>query len=71
MTGVEEIRTIFTDRFGCETPNAAWPAWVYFEEPYRNWSGEALKGIHSGDFLIKLCEKLEAMIKMVDRLDGV
>jgi hypothetical protein len=68
VVDIEEVQRLFAERFAPETPNPWWPAWTYFDDPYRNWDAEAFKGARFGDFVVKIEEKLNAMMEIANRL---
>jgi hypothetical protein len=67
VTDKEEICIAFTEQFGCDIPNEWWPAWSYFEAPYRYWGPDAFMGIHTGHFLAKLEDKVKTMVAIANR----
>jgi len=51
-----------------QTPNKYWPAWAYWEEPYRNWKHEAFEAIRSGQFAEDLKTKIEMLGKVARQI---
>lgn len=51
-------------QFPPEDPSDYWPAWAYWEEPYRHWTRIAYEAIISRQLGMNLKEKLEKMAKI-------
>jgi hypothetical protein len=41
-----------------------WPAWAWFEDPYRNWGDEAFEGLRSGDFANGVEARLKELLEI-------
>jgi hypothetical protein len=57
----DQIQSAFSQVFPAQVGTDHWPAWSYFEDPYRYWRHEAFEGIHSGDLSNNICSKLEQL----------
>lgn len=51
----------FSKEFPREKPNVYWPAWAYWEEPYRWWKVDAFEGLRSGQFVGSLKNRIERL----------
>lgn len=49
-------------------PASFWPAWDWFESPYRSWNAEAASAIVSGTFGENLKVKLKTMAEIASRI---
>jgi hypothetical protein len=61
-----EVLSAFKEAFPSlsQQPTPAWPAWAYWEEPYKDWRQEAFEAIQSGQFAEDLKAKIEILAKM-------
>jgi hypothetical protein len=57
----ERLLVAFAENFPSGTPTLWWPAWSYFEEPYKYWRQEAFEGIRSGQFAGNVKAKLRIL----------
>lgn len=65
-----QILSAFKENFPAQSqePTAYWPAWAYWEEPYKYWRQEAFEAIQSGQFVDDLKAKLEVLAKIARRV---
>lgn len=57
----EKIQAAFSEVFPREAETDSWPAWCYFENPYRDWRHEAFEDILSGKLAANIGAKLEKL----------
>ena len=60
----------FKAKFQSEPPSDWWPAWSYFEDPYRHWRHDAFEGIRSGQLAENLKVKIESMSQIAEKVCG-
>jgi hypothetical protein len=51
-----------------QKPTPTWPAWAYWEEPYRDWGQDAFVAIQTGQFSKDLKDKLEILTKIANQV---
>ena len=58
------------DQFSSYQPATSdwWPAWAYYESPYRYWNAETFEMIRSGQFAENLKAKLEILAKIAKQV---
>jgi hypothetical protein len=59
-----QLLSAFAEQFPSEKPTPHWPAWAYWEDPYRFWRNEAFEAIRSGQFEENLKAKFEKLAKI-------
>jgi hypothetical protein len=61
-----QILSAFKESFPSQSqaPTAHWPAWAYWDEPYKYWRQEAFEAIRNGKFAEDLKAKIETLAKI-------
>ncbi len=64
----ERLQIAFWEVFPKESANESWPAWSYFEEPYRYWGAQAFEHILSGDLAKNICSKIVKLSEIANQV---
>jgi hypothetical protein len=63
-----QLLSAFKEQFPSQEPTPWWPAWAYWEEPYKCWRQEAFEAIQSGQFVEDFKVKLEKLAKIAKQV---
>jgi len=65
----DDLQIAFAERFAWKkTP--WWPAYAYYEQPYRNWGHEAFEGVRSGQFAESVKKRLITLLEIANIVCG-
>lgn len=69
----DHLFEVFREMFplATEGPTEPWPAWTYFEPPYRNWTHEAFEDICSGKLAASIGDKLGKLSRIAELVSEV
>ena len=65
--GKEMILAKFKETLGSASDSENWPAYAYWDEPYRYWRAEVWEDIRSGNFAGRIEEKLIRLISVAEK----
>ena len=67
----EKLQILFSEKFQSKgKANSFWPAWAYYEDPYRFWGQQAFEDIRCERFSDNLNMKVEVLIKIAEEVCG-